>query len=196
MSSKISALGSLAGSGVAQTTDLLAIVDTSVTTTKSILVSELSIAQNVVGTEQATTSGSSKDFTIPAWATRISMMIKGVSQDSTPRNIDVQIGDTIGVSATGYSGAMLDSGGTVYPYSTSYRIGVVGATNIMEGVCELTRMNTSNTWLCRSLWATSEGANGAQRGLGRKTLDDALTTVRLSVDSATFDAGAVNVLYS
>ena len=80
---KVSALAALTGANVAQTSDVLLIVDTSVTTDKKILVSELSLAMNINGTEQATTSGTSKDFTIPAGARKIVIEFVGVSTNGT-----------------------------------------------------------------------------------------------------------------
>ena len=68
---KVSALSALTGANVAQLSDVIPIVDTSVTTTKKILVSELANAMFVLGTEQASTSGTYIDFTsIPSWVKR------------------------------------------------------------------------------------------------------------------------------
>ena len=54
---KISALNALTGANVTVSTDVFAIVDTSAGETKKILVTEMADAIHVIGTEQASTSG-------------------------------------------------------------------------------------------------------------------------------------------
>src|SRR3990167_10877162 len=102
---KTSDLTSLTGANVVQTTDVIPIVDTDVTTLKKILVSELAQAIEILATEQASTSGTSIDFTsIPAWAKRVTVQFVGVSTNGTSVPI-VQIGDSGGLETSGYLGA-------------------------------------------------------------------------------------------
>src|SRR3972149_4869556 len=57
-----------------------------------------------LGTEQATTSGTSIDFTgIPAGTKQIVVVLEGCSLDAAV-NLAVQIGDSGGIESTGYSG--------------------------------------------------------------------------------------------
>ncbi len=61
---------------------------------------------STLATEQATTSGTSKDFTgIPSWATEIAVMVKDVSTNGTSSLI-IQLGDADGVETTGYLGSV------------------------------------------------------------------------------------------
>lgn len=196
---KISALTALAGSAVAQTADYLLIVDASVTTDKKILVSELSLAQNVNGTVQATTSGTSFDFTIPAWATRVTLMGAGISTSGTS-GLLAQIGDGGGIENTGYLGANVTQAGTVGAFSSGFLLtNGNAAANVVEFVLELTLENAAAfTWMGQSMAATSQATTFVHSAVGRKSTSAAMTTVRLTTVNGTdtFDAGAVNVLYS
>jgi len=59
----------------------------------------------VSGTSQASTSGTSIDFTgIPSWVKRITVMFNGVSTNGTS-NKQIQLGDSGGFETTGYLGA-------------------------------------------------------------------------------------------
>src|SRR3954463_10310757 len=108
---KISALTALTGANVDTAADLLAIVDTSATTTKKILIDEL---RNAIGpvsaTKQASTSGTSIDFTsIPTWVKKITVQLTGVSTNGTSPLI-IQRGDAGGVEPSGYLGSVRGCG--------------------------------------------------------------------------------------
>ena len=195
---KVSALNALTGANVVQTSDVLLIVDTSTTTDKKILVSELSLAMNKNGTEQATTSGTEFDFTIPAWATHVTVMAAGVSTNGTTGLI-VQLGDAGGIETSGYSGATVTQAGTVTGWTSGF-LWATGnaAANVLEGVMDISLENASTfTWAADSTIATSQAATAVHSGTGRKSTSAAMTTVRLTTVNGTdtFDAGAVNVLY-
>jgi hypothetical protein len=62
-------------------------------------------------TAQATTSGTSKDFTgIPAWVKRVTVMFSGVSWSTTGPFLRIQIGSG-SVEITGYTGAQTNING-------------------------------------------------------------------------------------
>src|SRR3990167_8186041 len=126
--SKISALTALTGANVDTAADFFAIVDTDVATTKKILPDEVAnalkatqaevnamtsantlltpaINKIVLGTEQASTSGTSIDFTgIPAGVRRITISFVGVSLSGSDALL-VQLGAAWGFEAADYSSA-------------------------------------------------------------------------------------------
>jgi hypothetical protein len=198
---KISALTALTGANVQQTSDILPLVDTSVTTTKKILISELSLAQNVLMTEQASTSGTSIDFTgIPAWAQRIAITFEGVSTSGTSILL-VQLGDAGGFETSGYLGASTRfsaSGVTTQNHTAGFGIPVENAANILHGTITITLKDATNfTWVASGVLSTSTTTNSFITS-GVKSTSAALTQVRITTTngSDTFDLGSINVLYS
>ena len=152
------------------------------------------------GTSQATTSGTSKDFTIPSWAKRITVMLQGVSTSGTsPPRIRLGTGGTpatsgyVGVTAaqiTGTSAAGLSAG---FDVQSSWATG----TNTFNGTFEFSLVS-GNTWACTSvLGVTGSGTVGLNVLGGYVTLSGALDIVRLTTVNGTdtFDAGSVNILY-
>ena len=200
MSAKISALGALTGANVQQTADLLPIVDTSVTQTKSILISELSLAQNVNGTE-ASLTGSQPEFDIyisHQWATRISIRFAGASTTGTG---GIVIQDP-NVAFSSY-GSLVNAAGTVTKYSsapitpTIFIVGPTLAASVWEASVELTRENQDSlTWMVRSFASTSNAATDCYRGAGRVVWNASPSVLKIYAGNDAFDAGAVNVLYS
>jgi hypothetical protein len=150
----------------------------------------------VSGTSQASTSGTSIDFTgIPSWVKRITVMFNGVSTNGTAMLLS-QIGSgsvtTSGyVSAAAYTG--LSTGGAT---STAGYIltAAAGAANTATGSLVITLLG-SNLWICSSVLARQDGyANSAG---GTVTLGGTLDRVRITTVNGTdtFDAGSINILY-
>lgn len=146
-------------------------------------------------TPLATTSGTTKDWTIPAGAKRITMMWDAVSS-SAGGDFGLQIGDAGGIETTGYLGSyasLAQGDATVLgsQFSTTFRLasGGSGAT-IWMGGCVLTRLNSSHLWVFQGITSDS---NRTFVGGGTKTLSAELTTVRLM--GVTFDAGTANVMW-
>lgn len=130
-------------------------------------------------TEQTTTSGTTKDFTIPAGAKRIMVMLNGVSLSATT-SIGIQLGDAGGIETSGYVGIGATTYINVYTLNNDV--------NSVSGLVILSRMDATHTWVAGG-GATSNNAGSPVAG--RKTLSAELTTVRLM--GGTFDAGSVNV---
>jgi len=153
----------------------------------------------VLSAEQATTSGTSKDFTgIPSWVKRITVMFVGVSTNGTS-NIMVQLGDSGGIEATGYSGSTGNFTGTVTAnHSTGFLItSDNAATRVIHGQMTLTLQDSSdNTWIASSMVGRSDGTAG-QMGAGSKALSATLDRVRITTANGTdaFDAGSVSIMY-
>jgi hypothetical protein len=145
-------------------------------------------------TEQATTSGTEKDFVVPAGCTRITILFNGVSC-TTVDDVLVQLGDAGGVETTGYlsTTALTGSGGNNSTNSTAgFNIRMSAIANEIIGTMVLIR-TSGNTWI------GSHSARGVASfgitGGGNKTTSAEVTTLRVACSGAsTFDAGAVNVV--
>lgn len=143
-------------------------------------------------TEQATTSGTTKDFTITAGAKLIIVILNGVSLNSAV-NINIQLGDSGGIETTGYVGVYNSSPGP----TDGFRVHtLVAAGDLVYGTMTLTRINATHTWVAVGSFGSDATADVNVLYAGRKTTSAELTTVRLTGGgAAAFDAGAVNVMY-
>jgi len=146
-----------------------------------------------LGTEQASTSGTSIDFgSLPSTIKRIVIMFVGVSTNGTSLLI-VQIGDSGGIEATGYLGA----DGT-NSYTTGFGLSVSAiAAAVRHGMITLYLENSStNTWVSASSIGNSNAATFGSAS-GSKSLSAVLDRVRITTVNGTdaFDAGAINIQY-
>lgn len=152
----------------------------------------------VSATAVATTSGTAIDFTgIPSWVKRITIMLDGVSTNSTSVVL-IQIGDSGGIENTGYTAhAGVIQGGSVgsTDYTTGYGLSNDNiATNALSGSYTITNLSGN-------LWTLSGSARQASSRIamaaGSKTLSATLDRVRLTtvIGTNTFDAGSVNIIY-
>lgn len=198
---KISALTALTGASVDRAADVLPIVDTSVTTTKKISVVELGNALFTLAAEQASTSGTSIDFTgIPAGTKRITIMFKGVSTNGTSNPL-IQIGDSGGIENTGYLGSGYGSATGVVPVISNYTSGfgfVSGdSANVLHGTIVLTLENSAAfSWICNGQFSASNAALTFLTS-GSKSTSAELDRVRITTVNGTdaFDAGAISITY-
>lgn len=153
-------------------------------------------ASKVLAAQQATTSGTTKDFTIPAWAKKVTVMLNGVSWDGTEELI-VQLGDSGGIEDSGYTGDIATAAGTIVAMSSGFLcVNSGSATQVMSGAIVLTLLNAAAfTWVA-SVSTVDTATPGVFNGAGVKALSAALTTVRLTTSGTPddFDAGAVSVL--
>jgi hypothetical protein len=192
---KISALTSLAATDVVVSTDVLPIVDTSVTTTKKVTVSALGQSMIVLGTEQASTSGTEIDFTgIPAGTKRITIMFVNVSTNGTSVPI-IQLGDSGGIEATGYA-AVASFRSADVTSSVGFPLGGSLAANDYYGAVILSLEDATDfTWVATgTLYVAGAGCSIA----GGKSLSSVLTTVRITTTNGTdaFDTGSINITYT
>ena len=141
-------------------------------------------------TEQATTSGTTKDFTIPAGAKRVTVMINGVSLTSAAAPLGIQLGDSGGIEATGYVSTSQTSG-TATASTTQFNVLLFGSSaHVADGRMVLSRVNATHTWVASGA-VTANSVVHVSAGV--KTTSAELTTVRLM--GGTFDAGSVNVMW-
>ena len=150
-----------------------------------------------LGTEQASTSGTSIDFTgIPAGVRKIEVTLVGVSGSGTS-NFLIQIGDSGGVETSGYlSQAATD--GAVRATSTAGFIitsTITAATNTRGTIIFSLEDSTDFTWT--SIGMTYESNGVMNMSAGSKSLSAELDRIRITTvnGSDTFDAGAINISY-
>lgn len=161
---------------------------------------------NVIGqprirlaTEQASTSGTTIDFTgIPAGARRITIAFVGVSTNGTS-DLLIQIGDSGGIEASGYLGCGIVLGATVVAanYTTGFGFKGGAATNIYHGSVTLDLENAAAfTWVANGNLGLSDSAF-IYLTAGSKSLSAELDRVRITTVGGvnTFDAGAINISY-
>ena len=146
-----------------------------------------------------TTSGTSHDFTgIPSSVKRITIIMSGVSTNGSS-SILFRIGDSSGISSTGYTsntyGSVANSSSmAINPEDTGFGFGYSdSASAAWDGVLTLVNI-TGNTWVISGV-STSAVYSGVTAG--SKTLSGVLTSIRLTtfVGTNTFDAGTVNIMY-
>ena len=216
---KLSALTALTGANVDAAVDILYIDDVSVTTGKKILIDELGIALNATQAEvdagtdtkgliaslvnkvsllatQATTSGTTKDFTFPAGTRQITMEFVGVSKSGTS-NILIQLGDAGGIEATGYLGASSAVTISTTNYTTGFGLDMAVATYVVHGTVTLTLVDSATfTWVASGTLGQSD-IGVAIVTAGSKSLSAELTTVRVTMVNGTdtFDAGLIGASY-
>jgi hypothetical protein len=150
-------------------------------------------------TSQASTSGTSIDFTsIPAGVKRITVMFAGVSTNGTS-NIIIQLGTgaTPTYTITGYLGGIIGYSGAGFSNFTTGFIVANALTAAYNQSGQIIINNvTSNTWTESSALMVSNN-NAGNWGAGHIPLGAALTAVRVTTVAGTdtFDAGSINILY-
>jgi len=151
-----------------------------------------------LGTAQATTSGTSIDFTgIPSWVKRITAMFNGVSTSGISRPI-IQLGSG-SIQSTGYVSASGRTNSANNAACVSETIGMVmlcdNATFALRGAITLLHMG-GNLWAASGVLTDAVGLVVISVG-GNVTLAGVLDRIRLTTVNGTdtFDAGSVNILY-
>lgn len=143
----------------------------------------------VVRAEQATTSGTTKDFTgIPSWVEEISITFEAVNSSGNP-SLLVQIGDGGGIETAGYFSSSGENDGSFGDVTNGFVMIVSGAA---YGSMVLRRVG-GNKWV--SSHSISTSARSSQGG-GVKELSAALDRVRITTSTgAVFNAGSVGLQY-
>jgi hypothetical protein len=154
----------------------------------------------VSGTAQASTSGTSIDFTgIPSWVKRITVMFNGVSTSGTSP-IQIQIGAG-SVSSSGYtSSANYLTTSTANQTATSgfilFPSGAGEAAQLLGGLITIATLG-SNLWSQTSILGKTQTSAGTLLSAGYTSLSGLLDRVRITTVNGTdtFDAGSINILY-
>ena len=145
------------------------------------------------GTAQASTSGTSIDFTgIPSWVRRITVMFNGVSESGTSSFL-IQFGTSSGIISTGYFSAC--SSGPAISSTAGFVVAEDTASLIDTGVYVINQLSSS-VWVgsgnfVRDSSTTLKTCAGKVTGIGT------ITTVRITTVNGTdtFDAGSINIQY-
>lgn len=183
--------------GAVVTADL---ADAAVTTAKlaDAAVTRAKVGESLIrlGTQQATTSGTFKEFTgIPSWARKITLSLWFVSTNGTA-NILVQLGTGGAPTTSGYTGYSVFSWASgVVPVSSTAGIPIFNNAASYSHFGHLTFTNVGgNAWVA-SGQLTTGGTQGAIVSSGFIELAGVLNYVRIVTANGTdaFDAGAVNI---
>ena len=148
-----------------------------------------------LGTAQASTSGTSIDFTgIPSWARRVTVMFNGVSTNGTS-SILVQLGTSAGITATGYTGSLITFGPAFTAFSTGFLVTSTAAARTNAGHIFITNIS-GNAWVESSSLANQAAADNTMSA-GAVTLAGVLDRLRITTvgGTDTFDAGTINIMY-
>ena len=151
----------------------------------------------VSGTSQASTSGTSIDFTsIPDWVKRVTVMFSGMSTSGTSLK-QIQIGTSGGVQTTSYVNAAVYTGPSTAgaSYTSGFVIRNDTAADLLFGTIFLTLLDSST-----GSWSASGSLSAGAYVLltaGSKTLSGTLDRVRITTVNGTdtFDAGTINIIY-
>ena len=150
-----------------------------------------------LSTAQASTSGTSIDFTsIPAWVKRITVMFSAVSTSGSS-NLLVQIGDSDGVENTGYTSFAGDYNGNTAQNTTGFILNRINsASSIFNGFIVL-NLVTGNTFVSSGVFSYESAGAYVASSAGSKTLSAKLDRVRITTVNGTdtFDAGSINIMY-
>ena len=178
-------------------------VQTGTDTAKPVTASSMQNGKIVLAASQATTSGTSKDFTgLPSWAKSHKLMATGFSHNGSS-TIIVQLGDSGGFETGGYTGAVARITNAASP--TTWNINAysgfvvavdVVATDVFNLEIDLTLKNAStNEWVAKISSARTD-ATVVFTGQGAKALTDVLTQIRFTTEgsSDTMDAGSVSLI--
>ncbi len=153
-----------------------------------------------LGTPQASTSGTSIDFTgIPAGTKRITINLVGVSLNGSS-DLLFQLGDAGGFENSGYMCAGTTFSGSsvgVTNYTSGFGMIMGGTTAVTNGALVLTLENSSAfTWVASGNFGRSD-ATASSMVAGSKSTSAILTQVRITTVNGTdaFDAGEINIAY-
>lgn len=152
----------------------------------------------ILGTEQATTSGTVFEFTgLPTWVQKISVIFNEVSL-SGGDDFLVQLSTGGVFVTTGYlstSNSMNQASGTTGASSTAGMLVYSGlGANVCSGIMTLVRVNASHTWI--NSHAVKRATTLISTGGGSLALATVLDGIRITrTGTNTFDAGSVNIMY-
>jgi hypothetical protein len=153
-------------------------------------------------TAQASTSGTSIDFTgIPSWVKRITVMLNGVSTSGTS-SIILRIGSG-SILATGYVSicSYISSGVGTESSTTEFRLihsaASLSASEIVGSVTLSLQTSATNIWCENGVLGKVAASTSTFTNAGTVALSGTLDRVRITTVNGTdtFDAGSINLLY-
>jgi hypothetical protein len=156
----------------------------------------------VLGTSQASTSGTSITFTgLPSWVKRVTVMLNGVSTSGTSP-IQIQLGTSGGFVTSGYSsnfGFINSASGVAGAVATTTGLYVCQFAANTDTVSSVVVINnfSANIWGYSGTGSRTGNVGAFYYSAIPQSLSGALTQIRLTTVNGTdtFDAGSVNILY-
>jgi hypothetical protein len=169
--------------------------------TQTLVAATDTLAPIIRGTAQASTSGTSIEFTgIPSWVKRITVMFQGVSTNSTGY-VQVQLGSG-SFTTSGYTTLMGYTGSSsgALSIATGFTDAISGASALRSGGVVLTNISGNNWLASYNVASVVGGSVYATVGGGSVSLSGVLDRLRVigsatGTPSDTFDAGTINILY-
>jgi|TARA_R100001594_G_scaffold141796_1_gene188145 hypothetical protein len=157
-------------------------------------------AGGTLTSKQATTSGSSVDFTsIPSGTNWITMQFNSMGSNGTGL-FGVQLGDSGGIETSGYTGNIsgINSGTSHQGAAMASQFIIVTPALAAEGYAGIVHLrlfeSSSYTWSMSSVMADEGGGQTTFFAAGQKSLSAELTQVRI-MTANTFDEGNVSIQY-
>lgn len=149
-----------------------------------------------LGTAQASTSGTSIDFTgIPSWVKRITVMFNGVSTNGVSP-ILARVGISSGFVTSGYSGALYNPN-SFFAFSVGFQVSNSVAAGNYSGQIIISLQNiTTNSWVESGAIMRNDTADGGFNA-GSISLAGTLDRIRITTVNGidAFDAGSINIMY-
>ena len=165
--------------------------------TQTLVAATGTLAPLVSGTAQATTSGTSKDFTdIPSWVKRVTVIFQNVSTSGTSFLI-IQIGSGSFIT-TGYVGYSYLAPGVRSVMSTGFLLAPNLAANSSINGSAVINLINGNTWVETGVVLdSSTSILSSSQSAGNLALGGTLDRVRVTTVNGTdtFDAGTINIMY-
>jgi hypothetical protein len=149
----------------------------------------------ISGTAQASTSGTSIDFTsIPSWVKRISVLFNNVSTNgSSPFIVQIGAGS---IETSGYLGGSGNRGNEAASAAGWEIVSSPASASAYSGMGTIALVDTANSWVISGV-VTINGSGQPNMFSGSKATSGTLARVRITTVNGTdtFDAGSINILY-
>ncbi len=161
-------------------------------TFSTLATSDGAVNPTVRANSQATTSGTSFDFTgLPSWVKRVTVNLSNVSLSGTD-NYLIRLGTSSGFVTTGYVSTSVRSGNAGDTSTVGFIVTGGGATRTFSGTVVISLIG-GNVW---TVGLTGKIDSNSISGGGNLSLGGTLTQVRLlATGTDTFDSGVVGIIY-
>jgi len=147
---------------------------------------------------QATTSGTSKDFTVPNSARQIFLSLKDFQHAGSTASVGVQIGDSGGIETSGYKSTVTFTGGghtNDGGHQDSTTIFLIyfenAANNAISGFVHMISTVPNEFYYHAQIRHQDYVSNSA----GYKALSNPITTVRIQAGGQTLNGGSCALAY-
>ena len=149
--------------------------------------------QNALGTETATTSGTSVEWTgLPTWVRQIVVNFNELSLAGAADML-VQLGTSTGYITSGYLSNSHNNSASAYGNSTSgFIIDNLGASEVLGGSMIITKV-ADDAWV--EVFKGKTGNASGDAGAGTLNGSGTIDRIRLNLTASSFDAGSAGIWY-